>query len=62
MAGSLENRGKLRELIDKFQFDGVMDMKIWYICKDVYNFLLENIHRVFFGVPSMLLCFCVCIN
>jgi hypothetical protein len=21
MAGSLENRGKLRELIDKFQFD-----------------------------------------
>jgi hypothetical protein len=23
MAGSLENRGKLRELIDKFQFGGV---------------------------------------
>jgi hypothetical protein len=23
MAGSLENRGKLRELIDKFQFDKV---------------------------------------
>ena len=22
-------------------------MKIWYICKDVYNFLLENIHSVF---------------
>ena len=27
-----------------------------------YNFLLENIHSVFLGVPSMLLCFCVCIN
>ena len=25
MAGSLENRGKLRELIDKFQFVGELD-------------------------------------
>jgi len=24
MAGSLENRGKLRELIDKFQFAGLV--------------------------------------
>ena len=28
MAGSLENRGKLRELIDKFQFDGVTNSSL----------------------------------
>lgn len=32
MAGSLENRGKLRELIDKFQFKGV-DPKNWNTLK-----------------------------
>ena len=26
MAGSLENRGKLRELIDKFQFDNFISI------------------------------------
>jgi hypothetical protein len=29
MAGSLENRGKLRELIDKFQFLKLRNRDLW---------------------------------
>ena len=36
MAGSLENRGKLRELIDKFQFVSLEKIKFCQIIMPVY--------------------------
>ena len=61
MAGSLENRGKLRELIDKFKFDevNVMNELVFrnlsedakrQICAWKYG-VIERIHQ--FGVAGL---------
>lgn len=42
MAGSLENRGKLRELIDKFQFVGMIKIPISRVKGLVINMNVGN--------------------
>jgi hypothetical protein len=49
MAGSLENRGKLRELIDKFKFDG--EKIIHALCYIVFVCFQED-SFIWFVLPS----------